>query len=79
MNQNITRIGVDIAKNVFQLCAVNHQGTIIFNKTLKRNQITPFFANLARCEVILESRATSNYWARVFTERGHVVKLISRP
>lgn len=77
MNQNITRVGIDLAKNVFQLCAVNRQGKILFNRTLKRHQVTSFVANLSLCEIILESCASSNYWARVFSQQGHTVKLIN--
>lgn len=77
MSQNITRVGIDLAKNIFQVCAVNHRGKVLFNKTLKRHQLASFVANLPACEVILESCASSNYWARVFGGQGHTVKLIN--
>ena len=77
MNQNITRVGIDLAKNIFQVCAVNKRGKVHFNKTLKRHQLTSFMANLSACEVILESCASSNYWARVFADQRHTVKLVN--
>lgn len=77
MNQNITRVGIDLAKNIFQICAVNVTGKIIFNRTVKRQQLASFMAKLPACEVILEACASSNYWARVFQRYGHTVKLIN--
>lgn len=77
MSQNITRVGIDLAKNIFQVCAVNHRGKVLFNKMLKRHQLAGFVANLPACEVVLESCASSNYWARVFGGQGHTVKLIN--
>jgi len=77
MSQNITRVGIDLAKNIFQVCAVNGRGKIVFNKTVKRSKLKTFMANLPQCEVILESCASSNYWYRVFNGYGHTVKLIS--
>lgn len=77
MNQNISRVGIDLAKNIFQVCAVNPNGRVLFNKTVKRHELSSFVANISACEVVLESCASSNYWARVFHEQGHTVKLIN--
>ena len=77
MSQNITRVGIDLAKNIFQVCAVDRHGKVVFNKTIKRVELKTFVANLPRCEVILESCASSNYWHRVFIAYGHDVKLIN--
>lgn len=77
MSQNITRIGIDLAKNIFQLCAVDARGKVLFNKTIKRAKLKDFVANLPVCEVILESCASSNYWYQVFSQYGHDVKLIN--
>ncbi len=76
MKQDITRIGIDLAKNIFQVCATNAAGKVISNKTVKRAKLTILMANQKPCEVILEACATSNYWARVFSAQGHSVKLI---
>jgi len=77
MNQNITRVGIDLAKSVFQVCTVNATGNVIFNRTVKRQQLSAFMGNIPACEVILEACASSNYWARVFKRHGHTVKLIN--
>jgi len=77
MNQNITRVGIDLAKNIFQVCAVDKRGKVIFNQTVKRAKLKMFVANLPSCEVVLESCASSNYWHRVFSQYGHNVKLIN--
>ena len=77
MSQNITRVGIDLAKNIFQICAVNARGQVLFNKTIKRPKLKEFMVNLPSCEVVLESCASSNYWYRVFNEYGHDVKLIN--
>ena len=76
MNQSITRLGIDLAKNTFQACAVNAHGKVIFNRPLKRSKLAAFVANLPACEVVMEACATSNYWTRVFSAQGHQVKLI---
>jgi len=77
MNQNITRIGIDLAKNIFQVCAVNRDGKVLFNKTIKRDQLPSFISNINPCEIILEACASSNYWAAKFEGFGHRVKLIN--
>lgn len=77
MNQNITRVGIDLAKNIFQVCAVNHYGKVLFNKTIKRDQLPSFISNINPCEIILEACASSNYWAGKFEGFGHRVKLIN--
>lgn len=73
---NTTRIGIDLAKNIFQLCLSDAHGGVIKNIRLKRPDLLPFIAQQSPCEIILEACATSNYWARQFSEFGHTVKLI---
>ena len=77
MNQNITRVGIDLAKNIFQVCAVNQHGKVVFNKTVKRDNLPAFVANIPSCEVILEACASSSYWASQIQTYGHTVKLIN--
>ena len=77
MSNIITRIGIDLAKNIFQVCAVTKHGKIVFNKTVKRKDLPSFMANIPSCEVVLESCASSNYWAQIFSGYGHSVKLIN--
>lgn len=70
----ITRIGLDIAKNVFALHAVNEHGQTVKRQTLSRAKVLPFFANLEPCLIGIESCASSQYWARELTQQGHTVK-----
>ena len=77
MSQNITRVGIDLAKNIFQVCAVNQLGKVVFNKTIKRVNLSAFIANIPACEIILEACASSNYWANQLQAHGHTVKLIN--
>jgi len=74
---NITTLGIDLAKNVFQLCGVNAAGAIQFNKKVTRNSLVKTLAKLPVCEIVMEACGSANYWARVFQELGHTVKLIA--
>ena len=76
MSKNITRIGIDLAKNIFQVCATDKHGKIIFNQEVKRRQLANMITKLPECEVVMEACAGSNYWYRVFSQQGHNVKLI---
>lgn len=69
-----TLIGIDLAKNVFQLHGVDDNGRKVFDRKLTRGQVVPFFANLPSCAVAMEACASSQYWARVIEELGHEVK-----
>jgi transposase len=73
---NTTRIGIDLAKNIFQLCLTDEHGRVIKNFKLKRVELLAFIAQQSPCVIILEACATANYWARQFSEFGHTVKLI---
>ena len=75
----VCRIGLDIAKEYFQLHGVDKHGKDVFNKKLRRNQVLPFFANLPPCLVGLEACGGAHYWAREIAklDTGHTVHLIS--
>ena len=75
MNEVIT-IGVDLAKNVFQIHAVNAAGTVIVRRQLRRSQMLPFFKKQPPCLVGMEACATSHHWARQLVGLGHEVKLM---
>lgn len=60
----ITTIGLDLAKNVFQVHGVNERGKAVLRKQLKRDQVAPFFANLPPCLVGIEACASAHHWAR---------------
>ena len=72
----ITTIGLDLAKNIFQVHAVTADGQIVFNKALRRAQLLPFFTKLEPCLVGVEACGTSHYWARELGKLGHEVKLM---
>ena len=74
---NITMIGLDIAKNVFQVHGVDAQGGVKVAKSLRRGKVEAFFAALPACMVGIEACATSYYWAHVLQALGHDVRLIS--
>jgi transposase len=74
---NITTMGVDLAKTVFQVHGVDKRGNTRSRKQLKRGQVISFFANLPPCLVGMEACACAHFWARKLTELGHTVKLIA--
>lgn len=56
-------VGLDTAKNVFQLLGADHEGRLTFKKRLRRGQVTDFFANLPRCVIGLEATQGAHHWA----------------
>ena len=73
----ITRIGLDIAKSVFELHGVDVRGKTILRKTLARAQMLGFFANLPACLIGIEACAGSHYWARELIKLGNDVRLMA--
>ncbi len=73
----INVLGIDIAKNTFQLHGTDVAGKAVLKKRLPRNELAAYVANLPQCIVVMESCGGANYWARVFQRSGHTVKLIS--
>lgn len=73
----ITTIGIDLAKNVFQLHGVDAQGNVLLRTQLKRDKVVEFFANLAPCLVGMEACGSAHYWARQLEKLGHTVKLMA--
>jgi transposase len=72
----VTTIGLDLAKHVFQLHGVDASGATVLRKQLRRGQVVGFFATLPRCLVGLEACATAHYWARELQALGHEVRLM---
>jgi len=72
----ITTIGLDLAKHVFQVHGIDAQGTTVLRKQLRRAQVLAFFSRLPRCLVGLEACATAHYWARELRALGHEVRLM---
>lgn len=73
----ITTVGIDIAKSVFHVFAVNKMGTLVKKKQLKRKELLGFIAQLEPCRVALEACGGAHHWAREFTKLGHEVRLIA--
>jgi transposase len=73
----ITTIGLDLAKNVFQVHGVNERGKGVLRKQLKRDQVSPFFANLPPCLIGIEACASAHHWARKLQALGHTVRLMA--
>jgi len=76
-HSTITTVGLDIAKNVIQVHAVDAKGTPIIRKSLKRHQVLPFFANLPPCLIGIEACGGAHDWARRLMALGHTVKLMA--
>ncbi|AIL13703.1 hypothetical protein IM40_09765 (plasmid) [Candidatus Paracaedimonas acanthamoebae] len=73
----ITVLGIDIAKNVFQLHGANAHGKMVFSKRISRSTLLRTVQQLPVCLIAMEACGGSNYWARKFTAMGYLVKLIS--
>ena len=72
----ITTIGLDIAKNVFQVHGIDATEKVVVRKQLRRGQVMKFFAALPPCLIGMEACATAHYWARELTKLGHQVRLM---
>src|SRR5271170_828783 len=72
----ITTIGVDLAKQVFQVHGVDAEGAVVLRKQVRRGQVLALFSRLPRCVVGMEACATSHYWARELAALGHEVRLM---
>ena len=72
----VTTIGVDLAKNVFQVHGVDAAGAVLIRRQLRRRQVLAFFEKQPRCLVGMEACATSHHWAREIAALGHEVRLM---
>jgi transposase len=75
--EKVTIIGVDLAKNVFQLHGAAADGSVVFRKKLSRLQFCQFMAGQPACVVAMEACAGAHYWAREMVRLGHRPKLIA--
>lgn len=74
--RQVTTIGLDLAKNVFQLHGVDARGRVVLRKRLSRSRLLGFFANLPRCVIGMEACGGAHYWARELAVLGHEVRLM---
>jgi transposase len=72
----VTTIGLDIAKRVFQVHGVDAAGAVVVRKKLRRSELLPFFARLGSCLIGIEACATAHHWARELIALGHEVRLV---
>lgn len=72
----VTTIGLDLAKRVFQAHGVDAAGAVVLRRQLKRRQVVPFFTKLPRCLIGMEACGTAHHWARTLQALGHEVRLI---
>lgn len=73
---NITTLGLDLAKSVFQAHGIDASGKTVLVKKLHRKQMLPFFSKLAPCLIGIEACATAHHWARTLIAMGHTVRIM---
>jgi len=73
----VTRIGMDIAKQIFDLHGVDRRGKLVLRKTVRRERVLEFFAQCQPCTVGLEACGGAHYWHREISQLGHTVRLLS--
>jgi transposase len=74
---NISMIGLDTAKSVFQVHGVNETGKVEIKRKLRRSELIAFFEKQESCTVVMEACGAAHHWARMLTGLGHAVKLIA--
>jgi transposase len=73
----VTRIGLDIAKNVFQVHGVDEHGKVVVRKQLSRSKVLAYFAQLPACQIGMEACGSAHYWGRELQKLGHDVRLMA--
>lgn len=73
----IKRIGIDLAKQVFQVHGVDGQERVVLKRQLRRQQVLAFFGKIEPCLIGMEACASAHYWARELMKLGHSVKLMA--
>lgn len=74
---NIKVLGIDLAKNVFQLHGTDASGKVVLRKRLSRAKLAEYMSNLTPCLVGIEACGSAHYWARTFKSIGHTVKMMA--
>jgi transposase len=74
---NVTTIGIDLAKSIFQVHGVDKRGKVMIQKRLRRSKVLAFFVQLPPCLIGMEACSSAHYWARKLREQGHEVKLMA--
>jgi transposase len=76
-DMNIKRVGIDLAKSVFQVHGVDSQEKVVLRKQLRRAQLLDYFKKLPPCLIGMEACGGAHYWARELQKLGHTVKLMA--
>ena len=74
---HITTLGIDVAKNVFQLHWLDARGHAVLSRRVKRGQLVETVASLPPCVIGMEACGSAHHWGRAFEQLGHTVKLMS--
>jgi transposase len=74
---NIKRVGIDLAKQVFQVHGVDGQEKVVLRKPLRRTQVLDYFKKLSPCLIGMEACSSAHYWGRELQKLGHTVKLMA--
>lgn len=74
--KDISMIGLDTSKNVFEVCGLDEAGQVVKTTRLRRRQVVDWFAKLGPCTVVLEACGASHHWGRCLLAMGHVVKQV---
>ncbi len=74
--KEISTVGIDIAKSVFQVHAIDVDGNVVVRRQLRRQQMLKFFAQVPPCLIGIEACGTAHYWARELSALGHDVRLM---
>jgi hypothetical protein len=75
--EKITTVGIDLAKQVMAVCAMDAEGRMVMRKVLRRDQVLRWTATLPQCVVAMEACGGAHYWARELTQQRHTVRIIA--
>jgi transposase len=76
MKQGVETVGLDLAKNVFQVHAIDAEGKVLVRRQLRRAEVLKFFSDIPPCLIGVEACASAHYWARELIGLGHEVRLM---
>ena len=76
MQQEVVTVGLDLAKNVFQVHAIGTDGVVLVRRKLRRGEVIGFFSKLPPCLVGMEACASAHHWGRELIALGHEVRLM---
>ena len=75
--EKITTVGIDLAKQVMAVCAMDAEGRMVMRKVLRRDQVLRWAVTLPQCVVAMEACGGAHYWARELTQQGHTMRIIA--